>query len=309
MVALFCGNRPRTPAYASGMTDLDLRLVRYFTAVAEHRHFGRAADALHITQPSLSRQIRRLEQQLGARLLERTPQGSSLTEAGEVFLPRAKALLRSAAQAASLARAAAEPSRITVGYTAGIIVTPAVRALRERFPDADVRTAHVDWGERTTALPELKVDVLVTRLPFPTDGAQVTVLYDEPRFLVLPVGHRLAGKESVTLDDIADEPLVRVSDPVWNAYWRIDPRPDGRPAPDGPLADALEDKFELVASGQALAITALPRAGALRPDVTAVPLHGVDPAHVVLATRAEERSRLVAAFRKAARALLKASDS
>lgn len=196
-----------------------------------------------------------------------------------------------------------------MGYTAGIIVTPAVRALRESFPDADVRTAHVDWGERTAALPELKVDVLVTRLPFPTDGAQVTVLYDEPRVLVLPVGHRLAGKESVTLDDIADEPLVRVADPVWNAYWRIDPRPDGRPAPDGPLADALEDKFELVASGQALAITALPRAGALRPDVTVVRLHGVDPAHVVLATRAEERSRLVAAFRKAARALLRASDS
>ncbi|MFJ9146850.1 LysR family transcriptional regulator [Streptomyces sp. NPDC102270] len=290
------------------MSDLDLRLVRYFTAVAEHRHFGRAADALHITQPSLSRQIRRLEQQLGARLLERTPQGSRLTEAGEVFLPRAKALLRSAAQAASLARAAAEPSRITVGYTSGIIVTPAVRALRERFPDADVRTAHVDWAERTTVLPELGVDVLVTRLPFPTEGAQVTVLYDEPRVLVLPVGHRLAGKESVTLDDIADEPLVRVADPVWNAYWRIDPRPDGRPAPDGPLAAALEDKFELVASGQALAITALPRAGTLRPDVTAVPLHGVDPAHVVLATRAEERSRLVAAFRKAARALLRASD-
>ena len=223
------------------MTDLDLRLVRYFTAVAEHRHFGRAADALHITQPSLSRQIRRLEQQLGARLLERTPQGSRLTGAGEVFLPRAKALLRSAAQAASLTRAAAEPSRITVGYTTGIIVTPAVRALRERFPDADVRTAHVDWTERTTVLPELRVDVLVTRLPFPTDGAQVTVLYEEPRALVLPVGHRLAGKESVTLDDISDEPLVRVADETWNAYWRIDPRPDGRPAPDGPLADALED--------------------------------------------------------------------
>ncbi|WP_449349702.1 LysR substrate-binding domain-containing protein, partial [Streptomyces shaanxiensis] len=243
----------------------------------------------------------------GARLLERTPQGSGLTEAGEVFLPRARALLRAADQAATLTRAAAEPSRITVGYTAGIIVTSAVRALRERFPDADVRTAHVDWTERTTALPELKVDVLVPRLPFPTEGAQVTVLYEEPRVLVLPVGHRLAGKESVTLDDIADEPLVRVADPAWNAYWRIDPRPDGRPAPDGPLADALEDKFELVASGQALAITALPRAGALRPDVTAIPLHGVDPSHVVLATRTDDRSRLVAAFRKTARTALRAT--
>ncbi|WP_020140903.1 LysR family transcriptional regulator [Streptomyces sp. 351MFTsu5.1] len=284
------------------MTDLDLRLVRYFTAVAEHRHFGRAAEALHITQPSLSRQIRRLEQQLGARLLERTPQGSRLTEAGEVFLPRGKALLRSAGQAAALTRAAAEPSRITVGYTLGIIVTPAVRALRERFPDADVRTAYVDWSERTSALSELKADVLVTRLPFPTEGTRVTVLYSEPRVVVLPVGHRLAGRESVTLDDIAEEPMVRVADPEWNAYWRIDPRPDGRPAPGGPLLEGgLEDKFELVASGQALAITALPHAGALRPDVVAVPLDGVDPAHVVLASRAEDRGRLVTGFRRVAR--------
>ena len=91
--------------------------MRYFTAVAEHRHFGRAATELRVAQPSLSRQIRRLEQQLGARLLDRTPQGTRLTEAGEVFLPRAKALLRSAAQAAAHARAAAEPSRITIGYT------------------------------------------------------------------------------------------------------------------------------------------------------------------------------------------------
>ncbi len=68
----------------------DWRLVRYFTIVAEHRHFGRAAATLRVAQPSLSRQIRRLEQQLGARLLDRTAQGTRLTEAGEVFLSRAK---------------------------------------------------------------------------------------------------------------------------------------------------------------------------------------------------------------------------
>src|ERR1700689_579782 len=115
--------------------DLDLRLVRYFTVVAELRHFGRAAAALHLAQPSLSRQIRRLEQQLGARLRDRPPQGSRLTEAGEVFLPLARALLRSAAQAAAATRAAAQPSRITIGYTSGLIVTSAVRDPRHRHPD------------------------------------------------------------------------------------------------------------------------------------------------------------------------------
>src|SRR5271170_5874680 len=114
---------------ASPVVDLDLRLVRYFVTVADHRHFGRAAAALRVAQPSLSRQIRRLEQQIGARLLDRTPQGTRLTEAGEVFLPRAKALLRSATQAAAQARAAAQPSRIAIGYTTGMIITHAVREL------------------------------------------------------------------------------------------------------------------------------------------------------------------------------------
>jgi len=279
--------------------------VRYFTVVADHRHFGRAAAALHLAQPSLSRQIRRLEQQLGARLLDRTPQGSQLTEAGEVFLPLAKALLRSAAQAAARTRAAAEPSRITIGYTTGIIVTPAVRELRHRYPDADVQAVHLDWSEPRAALLDHRVDAAVTRLPFPTDGLHVTVLYDEPRELLVPLDHRLAGKESVTLGDIADGPLPRLPDPAWNAFWRIDPRPDGSPAPDGPLVEALEDKLELIAAGQAMAIVAAGlRADSLRPDLTTIPLYGVEPSHVVLATRAGDRRRLLAAVGKALQAHL-----
>ena len=291
---------------ASQVIDLDLRLVGYFVVVAEQRHLGRAAGALRIAQPSLSRQIRRLEHQLGVRLLDRTPQGTTLTEAGEVFLPRARALLRSATQAAAQARAAAQPSRITIGYTTGMIVTPAVREMRREHPDAEVQVTHLDWGQALDALLGHRADAVVTRLPFPTDGLHVTVLYDEPRVLAIPVDHRLAGRDFVTLDDIADEPMPRVrnSDPAWSAFWRIDPRPDGRRAPDGPLIDALEDKFELIASGQAVAITAGFHGNSLRPDITTVPLEGVDPCHVVLATRAGDRSRLVAAFRKLAEAHL-----
>ena len=282
-----------------------MRLVRYFTVVAEHQHFGRAAEALHVAQPSLSRQIRHLEQQLGARLLDRTPQGSRLTEAGEVFLPLARALLRSAGQAAARTRAAAQPSRITVGYTIGLIVTPAVRRLRREHPDADVQTLHLDWNQPREALLDHRVDAVVTRLPLRTGGLHVTVLYDEPRVLLVPLDHRLAGKESVSIDDIADEPIPRLPDPAWNAYWRIDPRPDGSPAPDGPLVEAIEDKNELIAAGQAVAvIPAGVAVGSPRPDLTTIPLDGVEPSHVVLATRAGDRGRLVTAFRKCAQALL-----
>ncbi|HEX4289101.1 MAG TPA: LysR family transcriptional regulator [Trebonia sp.] len=288
--------------------DLDLRLVRYFVAVAERRHFGRAAADLRIAQPSLSRQVRRLEQQLGARLLDRTSQGTRLTEAGEVFLLRAKALLRSAAQAAAATRAAAQPSRVTIGFTSGLIITPAVRELRHQHPDAEVHAMHLPWNEPREALLEHRADAVVTRLPIRTDGLHVTILYDERRVLLVPRSHRLAGKESVTLDDIADEPMPRLPDAAWNAYWRIDPRPDGTPAPDGPLVNAVEDKLELIAAGQAVAIVSAGlRADSLHPDLTTVTLVDVDPSHVVLATRASDRGRLVAAFRKIAKDCLTGS--
>jgi len=286
--------------------DFDLRLVRYFTVVAEHRHFGRAAEELRVAQPSLSRQIQRLEHGLGARLLDRTPQGTRLTEAGEVFLPQAKALLKSAAQAAAQARAAAQPSRITLGYTTNIIITKAARELRNRHPDADVQTLHVDWGDVRDALLDHRVDAVVARLPFPIDGLHVTVLYDEPRGVLLSTEHPLAERESLTLDDIADEPLPRAEDPAWNAFWRIDPRPDGRRAPDGPLVNVIEDKFERIASGDTIAIVPIPgNARLIRPDLTVVPLDDVDPAHVALATRKDDRGRLVAEWRKIAQSELK----
>jgi DNA-binding transcriptional LysR family regulator len=283
----------------------DLRLAWCFTVVAELRHFGRAAEALHTTQPSLSRQIHRLEQQLGARLFERTPHGNHLTRAGQAFLPLATTLLRSADEAAARTKAAARP-RVTIGYAPGLIVTPAVRELRHRHPDAEVQTLHLDVNEPRPALLGRRVDAVVARLPFPTDGLDLTALYDEPRVLVVPLDHRLAGKESATLDDIADEPMpqIRGWDPLLSAFWRIDPRPGGRPAPDGPLVEGPEDKLELIAAGQAVVIIPRVYAYPLRPDLTTVPLEGVEPSHVVLATRNREDNGLVTAFRACARAHL-----
>lgn len=144
---------------------------------------------------------------------------------------------------------------------------------------------------------------MVTRLPLATDGLRVTVLYDEPRAVLLGRGHRLAGREFVTLADIAHEPLPRLPDQDYNGYWRIDPRPDGSRAPDGPLLNTIDDKFELVADGQIVAIVP-ETAHLLRPDVVSVPLRGVDPVHVVLATRVGDNQRLTAAFRKCAEATL-----
>ncbi|MER7927380.1 LysR substrate-binding domain-containing protein [Streptomyces sp. NPDC096057] len=286
------------PGHLSSSADLDLRLVRYFTVVAEHRNFHRAADALHLAQPSLSRQIRRLEERMGVRLLDRTKQGSHLTEAGRIFLPQAHALLHSARQAVATTRAAVGPAEFTIGYTGGLIVTTAARELRNRCPDAEVRTLHLDFSQVKAALLDYRVDVVLAREPFPTDQLRVTALYEEPRVLVVPTFHRLAGRTSVTIDDFADEALVRYADAAYDAFWRLDPRPNGRPTPEGPLVASAADKLELIASGQALALAPAARGEhtPLRHDLTTIPVEGIEPCRVVLATRAEDRGPLVEDF-------------
>ena len=268
--------------------DLDLRLVRYFTVVAEHGSFGRAAAVLHLAQPSLSRQIRQLEDQLGVRLIDRTPQGSSLSAAGQAFLLEAKSLLR-AAQRATLAARGAGPA-LTIGHVGDLVITPVVRELRHRFPAASVRTRHLTWQDHD-ALLDGRVDVLVTRLPLalPPGGLRVEVLYAEPRVAVLPAAHRLAGRDSLTAGDLAGEGLVAcTSTPTM---WSRPPEP----------TDTFEDKLELVASGAVAVLPAGDRRSRLHPGVATVPVTGLDPCRVVAVTRADDHSDLTTTFRQAAR--------
>jgi DNA-binding transcriptional LysR family regulator len=285
--------------------DLDLRVVRYFVAVADCGHFGRAADALHITQPSLSRQIRGLEKQLGTALLLRTPQGSRLTGAGTAFLSHARELLAAAARATAHARAAAAPLSIVVGYTTNLVVSKAVREMRRRHPETEVSVRHLAWNGAHPALLDRLVDVAVTRLPIPRDGVDVTVLYREPRAVLLARGHRLATRAALELEDIADEVMPRVSDPVWDSYWRVDPRPGGWNAPDGPLLDDAAEMFDFIAETDAvLIVPADSRVPDLQPELTTVPLRGVVPSEVALARRAGEANELVDEFARCAATLV-----
>lgn len=291
--------------------DLDLRLVRYFTVVAEHLNYGRAAAELHVAQPALSRQIQRLEGHLGVRLFNRTPQGSSLTASGRVFLPQARALLHDARRATLAARSATAPQTIVIGFVEDLIITPAVHNLRRRHPDADISTRHLAWTDPRDALLEHRVDAVIARMPFPfpKDDLNITVLYEEPRMLVVPASHRLAGKESVVVDDFAADELVPcpVTTPAdWSAFWRLEPRADGVAAPVGPVvAHSFADKLEIVAEGLALAILpAGDRRFSLRDDIAAIPIEGIDPCQVVFVTRGDEHDDLVADFGEAARAHL-----
>ncbi|MDP9799894.1 DNA-binding transcriptional LysR family regulator [Catenuloplanes nepalensis] len=277
------------------MNDLELRLVRYFTVVAEHLNFSRAAAELHLAQPSLSRQIQRLEHDLGVRLLDRTPHGNQLTEAGKAFLPKAHALLRAATDATLTARAHAPVAGLTIGYVEDLIITPAVRELRRRHPDAHIDTRHLDCREMG-ALTDGRVDALVARTPLPFDDGDVRVstLYEESRVLVVPDGHELAGHASVRMADLAGhEPLpCPLTEPAYRLFG-IGP---------APAVESGNDKLELIAAGQAIAVLpAGDRRSLLRPGLATVPLSDAPASRVVLATRPDDANPLIREFRSTAR--------
>ncbi|EKF21525.1 bacterial regulatory helix-turn-helix, lysR family protein [Mycolicibacterium hassiacum DSM 44199] len=284
--------------------DLELRLVRYFTVLAEHLNFSRAAAELHVAQPALSRQIRRLEHNLGVSLLDRTPQGALLTEAGKAFLPEAHALLQAARRATVTARAYTPTGRIIIGYVEDLVITPAVRELRRRHPDADIGTRHLGCHEEG-AFTDAHVDVLVGREPLliPTDGVRTTVLYEEPRMLVLPADHPLAGRESVWLEDFAPGESIICSHGGARAIFPAGSYRPSEPGPlsAGPLIESFEDRLDLVATGQAVAVLPVgDRRSSVRPDLTTVPLNGFPASAVVVATRVGEANPLVSEFVAAA---------
>lgn len=291
-------------AYAARVNDLgqdlELRLVRYFTVVAAHQHFGRAAADLHVAQPALSRQIQRLEKHLGARLLDRVPQGARLTPAGQRFLPQAQALLRAARQAELAVREQAETERITIGYVEDLVITAAVRELRRRYPDAEINTRYLSCRD-VGALSDKRVDALIARAPLPlgADGVLTTPLYEEPRMLVVPLGHPLADRPSVTAEELAGEEAApcpfETTD--WTSYRIL--------GADIPPIASYEDKLELVASGRAIAVLPVgDRRSSLRPDLVTVPIEGSPPSRVVLLSRKGDPNPMIRNLQLVAKAVL-----
>ncbi|MFG2469699.1 LysR family transcriptional regulator [Streptomyces canus] len=282
--------------------DLELRLVRYFTVVATHQHFGRAAADLHVAQPALSRQIQRLEKYLGVQLLDRVPQGTRLTPAGERFLPRAQALLQAARQAELVAREQAETERIAIGYVEDLVITAAVRELRRRHPDAEIATRHLSCRD-VGALSDKRVDALIARAPLPlaTDDVFTTPLYEEPRMLVVPRGHPLADRASVTADELAGEEVAPCAFETadWASYRIL--------GAGVPPIESYEDKLELVASGRAIAVLPVgDRRSSLRPHLVTVPIEGAPPSQVILAGRKGDSNPMIRNLRQAAKAVLTA---
>jgi DNA-binding transcriptional LysR family regulator len=262
--------------------DLDLRKIRYFVAVAELLHFGRAAERLHIAQPALSRQIRSLEKDLDAVLFERDSHGVRLTDAGRQLLDDAGPLLSTAdATRRRVRRAARGPRRLVVGFRAGVVVTRALRAFGAAHPDVEAHARRVEWDDQERLILDGTVDLAYVRRPIREQGLTLLPLFSEARVAMLPADHRLAGKPELALADLADEPRLRYADP----------------GPGELPIRTIEEKFESVASGAG--ITLVPESVAeqySRPDITYVPVPDAERDEVLLAWEASRRSPLITAF-------------
>jgi DNA-binding transcriptional LysR family regulator len=279
------------------VVDVDLRKLRYFVAVAEQLHFGRAAAELHIAQPVLSRQIRVLEDELKARLFERDRRSTALTAAGEQLLADARPLLAAAEALRHRVTDAARGVRtFTVGFMPGLIVTGAVRVLRARHPELDISVLRTSWDDQTEVLRAGRADVSYLRLPADQRGLAVRPLLAEPRVVVLPADHRLAGKETVAIADLADDHLLQ--DPAAVPEWRdvATELRSGAREPE-PLVRTVEEKLEHVAAGRGVVVLPLSTATFYtRPDVVAVPVRDLGPNHVCIAWDAARRGGLVQEF-------------
>jgi DNA-binding transcriptional LysR family regulator len=287
--------------------DVDLRKVRYFVAVAEELHFGRAAERLHIAQPVLSRQIRALEDELKVQLFVRTKRATELTGAGSQLLEDARPLLASAEAARRrVVRAARDPKTFTIGFMPGITVTAAVRAFTAQHPGLTIELLRTTWDDQVGVLHDGRADVSIVRLPIDQQGLTVHPLFDEPRVAMLPADHRLAGKPSIEISDLADEHLLQHPDAV--PEWRdiASELRDGHPRPV-PTFHNVEEKLEHVAEGNGISILPLSTASFYtRPDVVSVPVDDLGPNHVCLAWTATRRSRAIQDFADVAIRVLKA---
>jgi DNA-binding transcriptional LysR family regulator len=283
------------------MSDLEVRQLRYFVAVAEELHFGRAAERLAMAQPPLSRAIRDLERQLGVRLFERTTRQVSLTPAGEVLLRDARTALDAVSAAG---RRAQHAGRVTpalrialkADFDAGLLpeILSAYQVEAAALP-VEVRLG--GRGEQIPALHDGRADIAMLPLPFETRGLDVEAMLTEPRLVALAANDPLAAHTSLRLADLRGRSL-----PDGTAAERgglVAPPPGWKP---GRLD--IAQIFTLIALGSIVFFTPASLASRQpRPDIAYRPVVDLAPSTLVLAWPQATRSPAVAAFVRVATAV------
>lgn len=206
-------NQPSSSAAYVPMSDIELRHLRYFVAVAEELHFGHAAQRLRLAQPPLSQQIRKLEEIVGHPLFTRTSRAVRLTSAGETFLHHARRTLRKVEEDLEEARSVGrgEVGFLRVGFIGSSMLTRLPQMLgryRAQFPKVNLQLREFHTSGVIEALIESTLDVGFLRDSGPVEGLEVEPLFSEPFIAVVPTKHPLARRKTLTGAELRDEPFV-----------------------------------------------------------------------------------------------------
>jgi len=192
---------------------MEVHQLRYFCAVAESGNFTRAAEAARVAQPSLSQQIHKLEDELGAKLFDRLPRSARLTQFGRAFLPKAQAILRQIGEARVEIRemASVESGEVVLGAipTIAPYLLPAMlSSFARQHPSVSVSVVEEITPTLLDRLHEGTIDLALLALPATGDELIVSELIEESLFAVLPENHRLARRRSIRLDDLREQPFL-----------------------------------------------------------------------------------------------------
>lgn len=192
---------------------MELRQLKYFVAVAEERSFGRAARRLHMSQPPLSTQVKGLETELGVRLLDRSTRRVELTDSGRSFLVRARDILGAVEEAKAEARGAelGLRGRLEIGFVSSAtlsLLPPALRLFRERFGGVELDLRELASVEQLEILYEGGIRVGLVRLPMQAPGIRLEPVLEEPLVVALPAGHSLEARKTLSLEEVAELPLI-----------------------------------------------------------------------------------------------------
>jgi len=264
---------------------MELRHLRYFIAVAEEGSFLTAAQRrLNTSQPSLSRQIRDLESEVGVQLLERQTRGVALTDAGRVFLDHARLALLQVEAATDGARRTAQPQKpaLSMGFMVGLEVMwlpHLLRILREEEPEIEVTLCSQSSPELALALTRGKLDVAFLRREKQNAGLTFKLLAKEPLIAVLPADHRLASRKRIRPQDLVREIYVSSArtSPVLHAVIQDYASKVGIVLKAKYEGENISSAMSLVASTGGVTLVPLYAQNMLAPNVVARALEGVPP--------------------------------
>lgn len=250
---------------------MNLRDLRYLVTLAELLHFGRAADACHVSQPTLSTQIRKLEEELGVALVERAPRHVMLTAAGQDIATRARRVLAEVEQMRETARRTSDPEagsvRLGVFPTLGPYLLPhVVPRIRARFPRLELLLVEEKTEVVLHMLRDGKLDAAVLAMPLHEDWLETEFLFEEPFLLAVPEGHPLSSHRDLRLSELSNQHLLLLEEGHCLRDQALEVCSlAGAGEKDGFRATSLETLRQMVAAG--VGVTLLPML-AVKPPVS-----------------------------------------